>query len=372
MTSILVDRMNLRADLTEFHGLPVLDVRDEIAHAAEAIGTGALSPIVGFQHADEIDSVNRELSLPSGDLWSIPIVFAPAEDGLPRIPTGQDVLLAQSGNPIALFALEDVFPFDVDAFARGVLGSTDPSHPGVTYLRRTYGPRAYAGKVTVIRRPEWGALESFRLDPRDTRQTFAERRWRTVVAFQTTNPPHRGYEYIHRTVLELYDGLFIHPVVDTVRPKYAPEAILRGYRALIDNYYRPERIVLAALKTKMFFAGPREALQHAIIRRNFGCTHIIIGRRHADTLGLYGDYDAWGIFDRVDRDRLGIEPLFFREVFFCPRCGTHTTETVCPHRQDRLSISGTQVRASLKAGLPPPEHAMRPEVAEAIRDAVIA
>lgn len=371
MVRPLVNRVALASDLSEYRGVPRIDVSDDVAHAAEALATGVFSPLEGFQHADDVASVIRDLALTAGDVWSVPIVFAPADDGLARIPRGEDVLLVQAGRPIALFHIEDSYPFDVDAFARGVLGTEDDAHPGVAYLRKTHGKRGYAGQVTLLQRPAWGALEPFRMDPAETRAAFAERRWRTVVAFQTTNPPHRAYEHIHRTVLELFDGLFIHPVVDTVRPKYAPLAIVKGYRTLIDHYYRPERVVLAAWRAKMLFAGPRDALHHAIVRRNFGATHIIIGRKHADTQGFYGDYDAWTIFDRVDRGRLAIEPLFFKEVFFCERCGTHVTESVCPHVDARVSISGSQVRTSLQAGSLPPSHAVRPEVAEAIRHAVV-
>ncbi len=355
----------------EFARLPEVKVADETAHAAEAIATGLFSPLEGFLHAEEVDGVLRELSLPDGHVWSLPIVFAPrALDGGDVRP-GQDVLLTHGGRPIALFHLEDAYAFDVESFAQGVLGTTSPDHPGVAYVRSTYGPRAYAGKITLLQRPLWGPLEPYRLDPADARRCFAERRWKTVVGFQTTNPPHRAYEYIHRTVLELFDGLFIHPVVDTVRPKYTSVSILNAYRTLIDHYYRPERVLLAAWRAKMLFAGPRDALHHAVVRRNLGCTHIVIGRRHADTDGRYGDYDAWKIFDRVDRGRLGIQPLFFREVVYCPRCGGHVTDAVCPHA-DRERISGTRVRAFLKARKGVPAHAMRPEVVEAVRGAVIA
>jgi sulfate adenylyltransferase len=366
----LVDRVRRPAAPEEFAGLPSLEVSDDVARWTEALATGVFSPLEGFQHEEDIRSVLRDLALPDGHVWSLPVVFAPPDDGVPRLPPGQEILFTYGGRRIALFAVEAAFPFDVDAFASSVLGTTSPEHAGVSYLRKAFGPRAYAGKVTLLGRPSWGILEPFRLEPKDARQLFAERGWRTVVAFQTTNPPHRAYEYIHRTVLEMFDGLFIHPVVDTVRAKYDPRSILEGYRTLIDHYYRPERVVLGAWRTKMLFAGPREALHHAIVRRNFGCTHLVVGRRHADTQGLYGDYEAWGIFDRVDRGRLGIQPLFFREVFFCARCGGHVTDGVCPHA-DRVAISGTRVRASLKAGETPPDHAMRPEVLAAVRDALV-
>lgn len=355
----------------EYAGVPSFEVADDVAHAAEALATGVFSPLEGFQHAEEVDSVIEELALPDGHLWSVPVVFAPPEDGAPRAPPGQEILFTHGGRPLALFEFEDAYAFDAKSFAQSILGTTSPKHPGVAYLRKAFGPRAYAGKVTLLGRPSWGPLESYRLEPSEARRVFSERHWKTVVAFQTTNPPHRAYEYIHRTVLELFDGLFIHPVADAVRPKYAPLSILKGYRALIDHYYRPERVVLAAWRTKMFFAGPRDALHHAIVRRNFGCTHIVIGRRHADTVGLYGDYEAWTIFDRVDRGRLGIQPLFFREVLYCPRCGVHVTDAVCPHGDGRIPISGTRVRSSLKAGAPPPDHTMRPEVVNAVRDDVL-
>ncbi len=354
----------------ELSGLPSYEITEDVAHWVESLATGVFSPLEGFQHAEEVDSVIRGLTLPNGHIWSLPIVFAPSEYGFPHVPPGQDVVFTWRKRPIALFHLEDAYAFDPESFATRVLGTASMNHPGAAYVRRTFGPRAYAGKVTLLERPSWGPLESYRLEPAETRRIFSSRGWKTVVGFQTTNPPHRAYEYIHRTVLELFDGLFIHPVVDTVRPKYTPPAIMEAYRILVDHYYRPERIVLAAWRTKMLFAGPRDALHHAIVRRNFGCTHIIIGRRHADTEGIYGDYEAWTIFDRVDRGRLGIQPLFFREVFYCPRCGGHVTDAVCPH-PERAPISGTRIRASLKAGELPREDAMRPEVAEAVRDAVL-
>ncbi len=357
------------SSLEEYAGLPSAEITDDVAYWIEAIATGVFSPLEGFQHEDEVHSVLRDLALPNGEVWSLPIVFAPLRS-LPHARPGQDLLLSWLGQPYAILELDDVYAFDLEGFLQGVFGTVSSDHPGVSYVRKTYGPKAYAGKVTLLRRPPWGALEPYRLEPADARQVFTDRGWKTIVAFQTTNPPHRGYEYIHRAVLEFFDGLFIHPVVDTVRPKYAPLSIMRGYRALIEHYYRPERVVLAAWRAKMLFAGPREALHHAIVRRNFGCTHMVVGRRHADTDGRYGDYEAWGIFDRVDRGRLGIEPLFFREVQYCSRCGGHVTESVCPH-PERESISGTQVRKSLKAGEVPPDYAMRPEVVEAVRDYVL-
>ncbi len=354
----------------EFDGLPTVDVTPDVAHWADAIATGVLSPLEGFQHANDIEGVLRECALPDGQVWSMPIVFAPADEGFPDAAAGQDVLLRADREPLALFHFEDSFAFDPHAFAERLLGPLSERHPGTQYLLSHFGNTAYAGKITLLRRPTWGPLEPWRIEPVQARRIFADRRWKTVVAFQTTNPPHRAYEYIHRTVLELFDGLFVHPVVDTVRPKYSPLSILKAYQTLIDHYYRQDRVVLGAWRTKMFFAGPRDALHHAIVRRNFGCTHIVIGRRHADTDGLYGEYAAHRIFDGVDRGRLGIEPLFFREVLYCPRCGGHVTDAVCPHT-DRETISGSRVRASLKAGQLPPDHAMRPEVVEAVRDAVI-
>lgn len=357
---------------TEFKGLPQVEASEETLLASEAIATGVYSPLEGFLGRNDYDSILKEMSLENGEPWSIPILFSPQEE-LPRdVAGGEQLILTQKSRPKVLLEVEERFPIYKEELLVRVLGTTEGKHPGVKWIRDHWGDRAYAGKVTLLENVDWGPLEEFRLDPAQARRMFAEKGWRTVVGFQTTNPPHRGYEHIHRTVLEVLDGLLIHPVIDPVRLKYSPLSIMRGYRTLIENYYRKERVVLGALRVKMLFAGPRDALNHAIIRRNFGCTHIIIGRKHADTSGFYGDYDAWKIFDHIDRKKLGIEPLFFKEVFFCTRCSTYVTESICPHGDDvKLQISGTSVRGKLKNGLDPQEYMMRPEVVEVVKEHVV-
>ncbi|PZN07020.1 MAG: sulfate adenylyltransferase [Bacillota bacterium] len=352
---------------------------DELALSdLELIGTGALSPLQGFMGRTDYESVISDMRLANGLVWPLPVTLAVSRWEVAGIREGAEVTLVDGQErPVGLMQITEIFPYDKEREARLVFGTTDDAHPGVARLYRrgdvlVAGPVSFLGRPEVPEEPGQDAFRPYRLTPPETRRIFQERGWRTVVGFQTRNPVHRAHEYLQKVALELVDGLLLHPLVGPTKADDVPAAIrLRCYEELLRSYYPPGRVLLAVFPAAMRYAGPREAVFHAICRKNYGCTHFIVGRDHAGVGSYYGTYDAQRLFDRFGRDELGIVALRFENAFYCTRCGGMATTRTCPHGSEHhLSLSGTKVRAMLARGEMPPPEFTRPEVARILVEAM--
>lgn len=355
--------------------LPCLTVGREVIVNMEMIATGVLSPLEGFMGSKDYQSVIDRGRLANGLPWTMPITLGPSGHGreaiVDKLKEGQEVALLdeETREPVALLYLEEKYSYDREDRARKIFTTTDRKHPGVDHIFRNMGDVLLGGKIDLLRRTHWGPFEKYRLEPKDTWRIFyEERKWKSVVAFQTANPLHRGHEYLQKCALEIYDGLFIHPIVETTRKAYfRNEFRILAYETAIDHYYPKERVVLAPLRVTMNYAGPREAILHALIRKNCGCTHFILGRDHAGFGKLYPPYASQEIFDQYEPEEIGITPIFFKESFFCTRCSTVATEKTCPHGAEyHITMSGTGVQDILRYGYLPPKEVLRPEVGQII------
>jgi sulfate adenylyltransferase len=329
------------------------------------IASGALSPLEGFMGKDDYESVVESMRLANGLVWALPVCLA-----VDARPKGDRVALAGgSGRPVAVLEVEGVYDYDREREAERCFRTTEDAHPGVARLYEQK-PLYLAGRVTVFDRP--GApFPELALDPAVTRRMFAERGWRRIVGFQTRNPIHRAHEYLTKVALETVDGLLIHPLVGETKADDVPAATrVDCYRVLVDNYYPADRVLVAAFPAAMRYAGPREAIWHAICRKNFGCSHFIVGRDHAGVGAYYGTYDAQLIFDEFAAHELDVEPMFFEHTFWCTTCGSMASAKTCPHpSEDHVFLSGTKVREMLRAGELPPVEFSRPEVAQVLIEA---
>ena len=340
----------------------------------EMIATGVVSPIEGYVGSADYQSILDSGRLANGTPWTLPPTLAPNDDDSRRIidkaKEGDAVALYdQQNNPVAILHLQEKYGFDKNERAQKLFDTTERRHPGVDAIFRRLGEVALAGPIDLIEKTHWGPFESIRLDPKDAWRLFHEERgWKTVVAFQTANPLHRGHEHLQKSALEIFDGLFIHPVVETTRRAYfRNEFRIKAYQVALREYFPADRVALAPLRITMQYAGPREAILHALIRRNFGCTHFIVGRDHAGFGNFYDPYASQHIFSDYGRDELGIEPIFFRESFYCTRCGSVASEKTCPHgREYHITMSGTGVQDILRYGYLPPKEVLRPEVGQVI------
>ena len=337
----------------------------------ELIGNGAFSPLTGFMGEADYRSVVDDMRLANGLPWSIPITLAVSRDEAEGLAMGSDVALADdAGRVVGILALAEKFGYDREHEAERVFRTTEDAHPGVARIYAA-GDTYLGGEVTVLDGPLDPPFAAYRRAPAETRAIFAEKGWRRVVGFQTRNPIHRAHEYLTKVALEVVDGLMIHPLVgDTKSDDIPADVRMRAYETLLADYYPQDRTLLSVYPAAMRYGGPREAIFHAIARKNYGCTHFIVGRDHAGVGTYYGTYDAHLIFDEFGPDELGITPLFFEHTFWCHACEGMASYKTCPHGDDQhLILSGTKVRELLSSGEMPPQEFSRPEVAQILIEA---
>ncbi len=347
-------------------GLPSVRLDARTASDAELIATGVFSPVDGFLNRNDYQSVVENVHLAQGALFPIPLTLAVPPDEAGKYREGSDVgLVDPQGHVVGTLALDEIYPLDVDAEAREVYRTTDVKHPGVAHIFAQRGHVALGGRITLARRTVERRFGVHHRDPVELRALIASRGWRRTVAFQTRNPIHRAHEYLLRCALEMADGLVVHPLVGETKGDDIPAPTrMRCYEVLLGEYFPKDRTLLSVFPFAMRYAGPREALLHAIARQNYGFSHFIVGRDHAGVGSYYGTYDAQRIFDTILPGELAIEPLFFEHCFYCRACGSVASLKTCPHGEaEHVTLSGTRVRELLGRGEAPPPEYSRPEIA---------
>lgn len=352
--------------------LPSIRVDLEAIITLEMIAIGVLSPNKGFMNEQDYKSVLKDGRLANGLIWPVPLSFAPIgkrnSEIIETLSVGDEVSLIDSENkPVAILKLEDIFEYDKDERASSLFNTTDRNHPGVDSIYRRMGDTALGGPIKLLRRVDWGPFEKLRLEPKDTWRIFyEEKKFRSAAGFITgANPLHRGHEYIHRNALEEVDGLLLLPLVEMAKREYTRhEFRMLAYKSVLDTYYPKDKSTLAPLRVTYIFAGPRETILHALIMKNYGCTHALIGRDHAGVGDYYDKYESHTIFDEYSPEELGIDVRLFHEVFHCTRCDCLASSETCPHEDHyHINISGTSIREMLRHGFLPPKEIVRPESA---------
>lgn len=360
----IVSGKRREALLKEANELPKINLTAELATDLVNIAHGVYSPLEGFLIQEDYIHVLHDMRLSNDVPWAMPIVLDVDSEEIAELKEGDDIALIYKDIPLAVMRIEEIYRWNKKEYVLHVFKTTDLNHPGVAKaLKRK--ELLIGGLVDLLNEPP-NPLERYTLWPLETRILFREKGWRSIAGFQTRNVPHLGHEYIQKAALTFVDGLFINPLVGWKKPgDFKDEVIIASYEVLIRNYFPKNAVVFSILRMEMKYAGPREAIHHAIVRKNFGCTHFIIGRDHAGVGNYYGPYEAWDIFREFPD--LGIVPLFIREAFYCNKCGGMVNEKICPHdKRFRLEISGTYIRNLIKSKVKPPEYIMRPEVAEVV------
>ncbi|MGZ4150055.1 MAG: sulfate adenylyltransferase [Actinomycetota bacterium] len=357
----------------EAANLPKIVPNERELSDLEMLAVGALSPLTGFQGEADYHSVLETMHLANGLAWAIPVVLSMSEDDVHKVGGADAIALtpAEGEAPLAVLRVTEHFTRDKHKEAVSVYRTDDLEHPGVKALYEA-GDHCVAGTLEVISLPVHEDFATYRFTPAETRENFRQRGWKTIVGFQTRNPIHRAHEYIQKCALEIVDGLLVHPLMGATKADDVPPDVrMRCYEALFGGYYPHDRSMISVFPAAMRYAGPREAIWHAIARKNYGCTHFIVGRDHAGVGSYYGTYDAQQIFEEFEPGELGIQPLKFEHSFYCTKCEGMGSPKTCPHEDDdRVILSGTKVREMLRKGERPPIEFSRPEVADILIEAM--
>ncbi len=359
LTNNFIDLSRIDKDLF------TVDVDTGVKKEIENISFGVFSPLKGFMNEENFTSVVKKGRLANDLPWTIPIILDANEELAKKVKDSSQVALRNNGQIFGVMQIEDLYKFDKTQSAKSVFQTDDPSHPGFNKFV-TMHDILIAGEVKIVNTPNKKFLDPLRLTPAESRKEIEAQGWKSTVAFQTRNVPHVAHEMLQKAALNIYDGLFINPLIGKKKVgDFKDDVILNSYTVLIDNYYPKSIIIFSTLHTEMKYAGPREAIHHAIMRQNFGCSHIIIGRDHAGVGNYYSPFAAHDIFK--DYPELEIEPIFFPAFYFCKKCQSYVNERTCPHDLDyREELSGTKMRKMFSSGELPPSHLMRPEISKVI------
>ncbi len=353
-----------RAILEDIDRYKVIAISEVLAKDIENIARGVFSPLTGFMGSEDFQSVLNRMRLKDDIPWTLPIVLDVSQEKAKELSVGNKVILRYGDINIGLLTVNEIYQYDADEMAQKVYGTSDRSHPGVKNIYEM-GDRLVAGEIDLINETP-KSFANYSLTPKETRVLFETKGWKDVVGFQTRNTPHLGHEYVQKTALSFVDGIFINPLIGKKKPgDFKDEVIIDSYNTLMNHYYLKDNAVMAILETEMRYGGPREAVFHCIMRKNFGCTHFIIGRDHAGVGDFYHPYASHDIFEEFPD--LEIFPIFFKSFSYCKKCGSIVNEKTCPHpMDDHIMFSGTKIRDFLNNGQRPPESQMRPEVADTI------
>lgn len=370
---ILVNRMATKEEKEywqrKYGELKKIAISDFVVNDINMIADGAMSPLEGFLCKDDYVSVIENTKLKNGFVWSIPIVLGVDSETVKNLKEGEDIALVHNNDFVAVLHLNEIYQSNTKAESISIYGTDDLKHPGVNNIHLR-GNNLLGGKITVLKVKMNEYLSKYYKTPAETRELFKQRKFKTVVAFQTRNPIHRAHEYLQKCALEIFDALFIHPLVGETKEDDIPaEVRMSCYKVLLENYYPKERVIFSIFPANMRYAGPKEAIFHAICRKNYGSTHIIIGRDHAGVGNYYGTYDAQKIFDNFSKEELVIEPIKFENSFYCKICNSMTSYKTCPHSSEHhLTLSGTKVREILSKGGHLPKEFTRKEVEKILRE----
>jgi len=359
----LIDR-HIKKNISE-QDYPKIEINTNLSEDIDNIANGVFSPLNGFLCRNDLENVIADKRLESDTPWTIPILLDFSKEELKDIKEGDTVLLTNKENgTVATIDIQEIYQIDKKTIAKQVYKTTDNSHPGVANVY-SMNDNVIGGSIS-LHKSKPSLYEKYNLSPKETRALFKEKGWKEIVAFQTRNPPHIGHEYVQKAALTVVDGLFINPIIGKKKKgDFTDDVILESYNTLMKHYYPKERAVMSILRTSMKYAGPREAIHHSIMRKNFGCTHFIVGRDHAGVGDYYGPYDAHEIF--TEFPDLGITPIFFRSFSRCTKCNSVVSDKICPHDQSyQINFAGKKIREILNNGEVPSEDMMRKEVSETI------